>query len=215
MHFLPCFVRHSQIKFYRIYGKWLCYGLLQGCAKGMQTEANRTPLPGVAMSVPRKWQAWLCHFGVCRSAKNEWRLEYGHSWGMYMVAMSTADSDRYFNPAVPCCPPRLLLPTKLNSFASISAPCQMRIPSVVNARTLSSWGPEKKRAFYLIWSEAIFSLCLCITCLNGCTSDPLISHGHHVSRTVHALCNVQVILTNGILCMGEQADDPDEMFTFE
>ena len=115
----------------------------------------------------------------------------------------------------PCCPPRLRVPTNLNSFASISAPCQMRIPSVINARTLSSWGLEKKRAFYLIRFEAIFSLCLCITCLNSCTSDPLISHGCHFGRTVHGLCNVQAILTNGILHMGEQADDPDEMFTFE
>ena len=157
MHFLPCFVRHSRIKFYRIYGKWLCYGLLQGCAKGMWTGANRTPLPGVAMLAPRKWQAWLCHFGVCRSAKNKWRLEYGHSWGMYMVAMSTADSDRYFNPAVPLLSPRFQVPTKLNSFASISAPCQIRIPSIINARTLSSWSPKECVLSHSAWSY-LFSL---------------------------------------------------------
>lgn len=49
----------------------------------------------------------------------------------------------------------------------------------------------------------------------ACTSDPLISHGRHFGRTVHALCNVQALLTNGLLRMGELADQPEETFTAE
>ena len=32
---------------------------------------------------------------------------------------------------------------------------------------------------------------------------------------VHALCNIQALLTNGLLRMGERADKPEESFTFE
>jgi hypothetical protein len=51
--------------------------------------------------------------------------------------------------------------------------------------------------------------------LASCLSDPLIGHGRHFCRTVHALCNVQALLTNGILRLGEQADEPDEVYTTE
>ncbi|KIM50296.1 hypothetical protein SCLCIDRAFT_72007, partial [Scleroderma citrinum Foug A] len=40
-------------------------------------------------------------------------------------------------------------------------------------------------------------------------------HGHHFGRTVYALCNFQVLLTNGLLQMGELADVPEENFTTE
>jgi hypothetical protein len=33
----------------------------------------------------------------------------------------------------------------------------------------------------------------------SCISDPLIGHGRHFGRTVHALCNIQALLTNSIL----------------
>jgi hypothetical protein len=42
-------------------------------------------------------------------------------------------------------------------------------------------------------------------------SDPLIHHGRHFGRTVHAMCNVQALITNGILRMGD--DVPDESRT--
>ena len=41
------------------------------------------------------------------------------------------------------------------------------------------------------------------------------SHGHHFCRTVHALCNVKALLTNGILRLGELAEEPEEAFTAE
>ncbi|KAH7917879.1 hypothetical protein BV22DRAFT_972081, partial [Leucogyrophana mollusca] len=48
-----------------------------------------------------------------------------------------------------------------------------------------------------------------------CHSDPLVHHGRHFGRTVHALCNVQALITNGILRLGELADEPEESFTAE
>jgi hypothetical protein len=46
-------------------------------------------------------------------------------------------------------------------------------------------------------------------------TDPLVSHGRHFGQTVHALCNVKAILTNGLLRTGELADEPEESFTSE
>ncbi|KAH7904496.1 hypothetical protein BJ138DRAFT_1237326, partial [Hygrophoropsis aurantiaca] len=48
-----------------------------------------------------------------------------------------------------------------------------------------------------------------------CHADPLVHHGRHFGRTVHALCNVQALITNGILRLGELADEPEESFTAE
>ncbi|KAG2100217.1 uncharacterized protein F5147DRAFT_813447 [Suillus discolor] len=46
-------------------------------------------------------------------------------------------------------------------------------------------------------------------------TDPLVHYGRHFGRTVHALCNFQALLTNGILRMGELAGIPEENFTAE
>ncbi|KIK34358.1 hypothetical protein CY34DRAFT_98146 [Suillus luteus UH-Slu-Lm8-n1] len=46
-------------------------------------------------------------------------------------------------------------------------------------------------------------------------TDPLVHYGCHFGRTVHALCNFQALLTNGILRMGELAEIPEENFTAE
>ncbi|KAG1843837.1 hypothetical protein C8R48DRAFT_618374, partial [Suillus tomentosus] len=46
-------------------------------------------------------------------------------------------------------------------------------------------------------------------------TDLLVHYGRHFGRTVHALCNFQALLTNGILRMGELAETPDENFTAE
>ncbi|KAG1842301.1 hypothetical protein C8R48DRAFT_751100 [Suillus tomentosus] len=46
-------------------------------------------------------------------------------------------------------------------------------------------------------------------------ADPLVHYGRHFGRTVHALCNFQALLTNGILRMGELAETPEENFTAE
>ncbi|KAF8200969.1 hypothetical protein BJ912DRAFT_843657 [Pholiota molesta] len=46
-----------------------------------------------------------------------------------------------------------------------------------------------------------------------CTTDPLVHHGRHFGRSIHALCNVHALITNGILRMGERSEEPDEAFT--
>jgi hypothetical protein len=43
-----------------------------------------------------------------------------------------------------------------------------------------------------------------------CLSDPLVSHGRHFGRTVHALCNVQALLTNGLRRLNELTGEMDE-----
>jgi hypothetical protein len=45
--------------------------------------------------------------------------------------------------------------------------------------------------------------------------DPLVHHGRHFGRTVHALCSVYALLTNGLLREVELAEQPEETFTAE
>jgi len=42
-------------------------------------------------------------------------------------------------------------------------------------------------------------------------SDPLVHYGRHFGRTVHAMCNIQALITNGIMQMA--ADAPEESLT--
>ncbi|KIM77880.1 hypothetical protein PILCRDRAFT_824854 [Piloderma croceum F 1598] len=48
-----------------------------------------------------------------------------------------------------------------------------------------------------------------------CGTDPLVHHGRHFGRTVHALCSIHALLTNGMLRMGELAENPEDSFTHE
>ena len=41
--------------------------------------------------------------------------------------------------------------------------------------------------------------------LSSCHADPLVSYGCHFGHKVHMLCNVQTLITKGLLCRGEQA----------
>lgn len=38
-------------------------------------------------------------------------------------------------------------------------------------------------------------------------SDPLVHHGRHFGRTVHAMCNIQALVTNGILRMAAEVSE--------
>lgn len=49
----------------------------------------------------------------------------------------------------------------------------------------------------------------------SCRTDPLVHHGRHFGRTVHALCNVCALINNGLLYMGELSEQPEENFTHE
>ena len=43
------------------------------------------------------------------------------------------------------------------------------------------------------------------------TQDPLVHHGRHFGRTVHAFCNVQTLITNGLQAMCDDAPEDDSL----
>ncbi|KAF8833840.1 hypothetical protein BDN67DRAFT_992770 [Paxillus ammoniavirescens] len=45
--------------------------------------------------------------------------------------------------------------------------------------------------------------------------DPLVHHSHHFGRAMHAFCNVQTLLTNGIVLMSEVAIDDESLTAVE
>ncbi|KIK17525.1 hypothetical protein PISMIDRAFT_111237, partial [Pisolithus microcarpus 441] len=45
--------------------------------------------------------------------------------------------------------------------------------------------------------------------------DPLVHHGHHFGHVIHAFCNVQTLLTNGITLMVEVEERGLETLTQE
>ncbi|EGN99204.1 hypothetical protein SERLA73DRAFT_53763 [Serpula lacrymans var. lacrymans S7.3] len=47
-----------------------------------------------------------------------------------------------------------------------------------------------------------------------CLADPLVHHGQHFGRTIHALCNIWALLANGIARTGE-FHQPDEYYSSE
>jgi hypothetical protein len=49
----------------------------------------------------------------------------------------------------------------------------------------------------------------------SCGTDPLVHHGRHFGRAIHALCTVQALSNNGILRIGELAEQPEDSFTHE
>lgn len=49
----------------------------------------------------------------------------------------------------------------------------------------------------------------------SCGTDPLVHHGRHFGRTVHALCNVSSLLHNGFLRIIELAEASEDSFTEE
>ncbi|KAF8222061.1 hypothetical protein L208DRAFT_1324455, partial [Tricholoma matsutake] len=46
-------------------------------------------------------------------------------------------------------------------------------------------------------------------------SDPLVHYGRHFGRAVHVMCSIQALLTNSILCMGEEGEAIEESLTPE
>lgn len=71
------------------------------------------------------------------------------------------------------------------------------------------FGPRKKAyaiSFILLFRSLTFRSCL---------ANPLVHFGRHFGRTIHALCNVNALITNGLLRLGELADEPEESFTAE
>jgi len=99
------------------------------------------------------------------------------------------------------------------SLMPIENPAETEIASEPHRRyrdDVLQLGPKKK-AYIVITRPAPYNLILAASCI----SDPLIGHGRHFGRTVHALCNIQALLTNGVLRLSEQANEPEESPTSE
>ncbi|KJA13336.1 hypothetical protein HYPSUDRAFT_151695 [Hypholoma sublateritium FD-334 SS-4] len=45
------------------------------------------------------------------------------------------------------------------------------------------------------------------------STDPLVHHGRHFGRSIHALCSLHALINNGIIRMGERSEEPEEVFT--
>jgi hypothetical protein len=73
----------------------------------------------------------------------------------------------------------------------------------VNALEL---GPRKKA--YAVLSPAILH-CTVLTTILSSKSDPLVHHGRHFCRTIHAMCNIHALLTQSVIREVEQTADED------
>lgn len=73
-------------------------------------------------------------------------------------------------------------------------------------------GPRKKA--YAIHYTLLFFLTYSVQS-RRCIANPLIHFGRHFGRTIHAFCNINALITNGLLRLGELADEPEEAFTIE
>ncbi|KIK77095.1 hypothetical protein PAXRUDRAFT_167821 [Paxillus rubicundulus Ve08.2h10] len=47
------------------------------------------------------------------------------------------------------------------------------------------------------------------------SQDPLVHHGHHFSQAVHAFCNVQILIMNGLQAMGDNTLDDENLTAVE
>lgn len=60
-------------------------------------------------------------------------------------------------------------------------------------------GPRKKPSVMSFVNPRTLLTLFCRT-----TQDPLVHHGRHFGRVVHAFCNVQTLITNGLAVLGDQ-----------
>lgn len=51
--------------------------------------------------------------------------------------------------------------------------------------------------------------------LSRCFTDPLVHHGRHFGRTIHAMCNFPTLINNGITRTVDQATAPDVSLSAE
>ena len=70
-------------------------------------------------------------------------------------------------------------------------------------------GPRKRQ--YVVNT---ISRIICLDCYRT-VQDPLVHHGRHFGRVVHAFCNVQTLLTNGMTIMAELGERGLETFSQE
>lgn len=89
-------------------------------------------------------------------------------------------------------------------------------PSNANGKRINALelGPRKKAYVVLVlhdtpWSTPLWQFII------SCKGDPLVHHGRHFCRTVHAMCNIHALLTQSVIREAERAEAPDEDFTAE
>ena len=76
--------------------------------------------------------------------------------------------------------------------------------------SFADWSKEKT----VCHPHVVHISCLNVFCIS-CGTDPLVHHGRHFGRTVHVFCTISALLNNGILRMGELAEQPAGAFTHE
>ena len=72
---------------------------------------------------------------------------------------------------------------------------------------------ERKRKFKLTFKSIFYTIGL--TNYYSCKGDPLVHHGRHFCRTIHAMCNIHALLTQSIIREVEQVEATDEDFSVE
>jgi len=73
-------------------------------------------------------------------------------------------------------------------------------------------GPRKK-PFVLSLSLSFILFIFHWPTPSSCIADPLIHHGRHFGRTVHALCSIRTLVQNGLRRMTPPGDDTDVIAT--
>jgi hypothetical protein len=66
-------------------------------------------------------------------------------------------------------------------------------------------GPRKKQFVTLVMGEDKLIVRF------RTTQDPLVHHGRHFGRAIHAFCNLQSLLVNGLIAMGSDATDLESL----
>lgn len=65
-----------------------------------------------------------------------------------------------------------------------------------------SYGPRKK-AYALSYQR------FAISQIRRTTTDPFVHHGRHFGRVIHTFCNVNVLITNGLVSLGDASGSPE------
>lgn len=86
-------------------------------------------------------------------------------------------------------------------------------PSAGQKRPALQIGPRKKSFVKILAETSAYTNA--VPYLIRCGTDPLVHHGRHFGRTVHAMCNVSVLINNTLSRFVEMEEDPDKPFSRE
>ena len=74
---------------------------------------------------------------------------------------------------------------------------------------LCNWVPGKNSMFF--WLSFGPHRDLTAYVITRTTQDPLVHHGRHFGRAIHAFCNVQMLILNGLQSMYDDAPDDESL----